>query len=65
LPGIEKIKDMGQFQELRMSAECDPQQVLRTLITRSAVNSFSVVKPSLYDIFVRIAGPQPQEAPVE
>ena len=65
LPGIDRIKDMGQFQELRMSPECDPQQVLRTLITRSTVTSFSVVKPSLYDIFVRIAGPQPEEAPVE
>lgn len=65
LPGIERMKDMGRFQELRMSPECDPQQILRTLITRSTVTSFSVVKPSLYDIFVRIAGPQPQEAPVE
>ena len=65
LPGIERVKDMGQFQELRMSPECDPQQVLRTLITRSTVTSFSVVKPSLYDIFVRIAGPQPEEASVE
>lgn len=65
LPGIERIKDMGRFQELRMSPECDPQQILRTLITRSTVTSFSVVKPSLYDIFVRIAGPQPQGAPVE
>jgi ABC-2 type transport system ATP-binding protein len=62
LPGIEKLKDMGQFQELRMAEGCDPQRVLQTLIDRTRVVSFSVVKPSLHDIFVRIAGPQPEEA---
>jgi ABC-2 type transport system ATP-binding protein len=65
LPGIEKVKDLGQVQELRMAEACDPQRVLQTLITRTRIVSFSVVKPSLHDIFVRIAGPQPEEAPVE
>ena len=65
LPGIERIKDMGQIQELRMAEGCDPQQVLRTLAARARITSFSVVRPSLHDIFVRIAGPQPEEAPVE
>jgi ABC-2 type transport system ATP-binding protein len=65
LPGIERIKDLGQIQELRMADGCDPQQVLRTLAARARISSFSVVKPSLHDIFVRIAGPQPEEAPVE
>jgi ABC-2 type transport system ATP-binding protein len=62
LPGIERIKDLGQSQELRMAEGCDPQRVLEVLITRTRVVSFSVVKPSLHDIFVRIAGPQPEEA---
>ena len=65
LPGIESVKDMGQFQELRMAEGCDPQQVLHTLAARARILSFSVVKPSLYDIFVRIAGPQPEDAPPE
>jgi ABC-2 type transport system ATP-binding protein len=58
LPGIEQIKDMGKVQELRMSDGCDPQQVLHALAARAPITSFSVVKPSLHDIFVRIAGPQ-------
>ena len=62
LPGIERIKDMGQVQELRMGEGCDPQRVLQTLVNRTRVVSFSIVKPSLHDIFVRIAGPQPEEA---
>jgi ABC-2 type transport system ATP-binding protein len=65
LPGIERIKDMGQVQELRMSEGCDPQQVLHTLAARTRISSFSVVKPSLHDIFVRIAGPQPEETSIE
>jgi ABC-2 type transport system ATP-binding protein len=65
LPGIERIKDLGHVQELRMAEGCDPQQVLRTLAARARISSFSVVKPSLHDIFVRIAGPQPEEAPVD
>jgi ABC-2 type transport system ATP-binding protein len=66
LPGIEQIKDLGQLQELRMSPGCDSQQVLRALASRARVTSFSVVKPSLHDIFVRIAGPQSEEeVPVE
>ena len=64
LPGIERINDMGRVQELRMAERCDPQQVLQTLAARTRVTSFSVVQPSLHDIFVRIAGPQPQEAHV-
>lgn len=65
LPGIERVNDLGQVQELRMGSGCDPQQVLHTLAARTRISSFSVIKPSLHDIFVRIAGPQqPQEAPV-
>jgi ABC-2 type transport system ATP-binding protein len=60
LPGIEQVKDLGKVQELRMSEGCDPQQVLHTLAAGARITSFSVVQPSLHDIFVRIAGPQPE-----
>jgi ABC-2 type transport system ATP-binding protein len=61
LPGIDQVKDTGHVQELRMTAGCDPQRVLHTLAARAAISSFAVVKPSLHDIFVRIAGPQAEE----
>lgn len=61
LPGIAQVKDMGRMQELRMAGGCDAQQVLHTLAARARVQTFSVVQPSLHDIFVRIAGPQPKE----
>jgi ABC-2 type transport system ATP-binding protein len=62
LPGVERVRDMGHVQELRMARGCDPQQVLRDLIDRGRITSFTVTRPSLHDIFVRIAG---QEAETE
>ena len=64
LPGVERIRDLGQVQELRMAPGCDPQQVLRALVARTRVSSFSVTRPSLHDIFVRIAGPAAEEVRV-
>jgi len=62
LPDVEKVRDLGQVQELRMARGCDPQQVLRVLVERTRVTSFSITKPSLHDIFVRIAGPEAGQA---
>src|SRR5580700_793659 len=61
IAGVAQVRDHGQFQDLRISPGCDPQQVLHTLAARTAVTSFAVVQPSLQDIFVRIAGPAAQE----
>jgi ABC-2 type transport system ATP-binding protein len=61
LPDVERIRDLGQVQELRMARGCDPQRVLATVIARTSVTSFSIMKPSLHDIFVRIAGPEAAE----
>ncbi len=61
LPGVEAIRDLGQAQELRMAQGFDPQQVLQALISRTAVTNFTIVKPSLHDIFVRIASPSDKE----
>jgi ABC-2 type transport system ATP-binding protein len=65
LPGVERVRDLGQVQELRMALESDPHQVLRTLVERTRVTSFSVAKPSLRDIFVRIAGPSAEDEVVD
>jgi ABC-2 type transport system ATP-binding protein len=62
LPDVERVRDLGQVQELRMALGCDPQQVLRMLMARTRVISFSIMKPSLHDIFVRIAGAEAGEA---
>ena len=62
--GVEKVRDLGQVQEVRLSPGADPQRVLHALLDRTRVTSFAVTKPSLHDIFVRIAGPAAEEAQV-
>lgn len=57
LPGVEQIRDLGQMQEIRIARNGDPQALLRSLVTRTRVSSFSITRPSLEDIFMRIAGP--------
>lgn len=61
IDGIENIRDFGQLQELRMTQTCDPQQVLTKIMSRTSVRRFEIAKPSLHDIFVRIAGPEAKE----
>ncbi len=61
LRGVEKINDYGQVQELRMAPDCDSQEVLAAIMARTRITSFDIVKPSLHEIFLRIAGPEARE----
>lgn len=61
LDGVEKVNDFGQMQELRMGTNCDSQEVLAAIMSRTCVKSFDIVRPSLHDIFLRIAGPEARE----
>jgi ABC-2 type transport system ATP-binding protein len=62
LPGVASVRDLGRFQELRLQREADPQRLLAELLGRGKVMHFEVARPSLHDIFVRIARPEPTEA---
>ena len=53
---IEAVNDFGQMQEIRLQG--DPQSFLARLASRTAVYHFEVTRPSLQDIFVRIAKPE-------
>jgi ABC-2 type transport system ATP-binding protein len=57
LPGVSKVTDFGKFQELRLERGADPQRVLGALMQRGRVRHFEQSRPSLQDIFVRIASP--------
>lgn len=55
-PEIDAVNDFGQIQEVRLKG--DPQAFLHRLADRTAVFHFEITRPSLQDIFVRIAKPQ-------
>jgi ABC-2 type transport system ATP-binding protein len=57
LPGVIRVNDYGRYQELRMAADADPQAILRELAARTVIERFELARPSLHDIFIRIAGP--------
>ena len=61
LPGIAKVTNFGQMQEIRLTAENNPQEILEGLVNKYVLKHFEITKPSLHDIFVRIAGPSAQE----
>ncbi|UCE21606.1 MAG: ATP-binding cassette domain-containing protein [Candidatus Aminicenantes bacterium] len=61
LEGVEKITDFGQLQELRIDPDNDHQKIVSEIMSRTRVYSFEMAKPTLYDIFLRIAGPEAKE----
>ena len=54
-PGVDVVNDYGQLQEVRLS--CDAQRFLQQLAAKTPVHHFEITRPSLHDIFVRIARP--------
>jgi ABC-2 type transport system ATP-binding protein len=56
LHGIIEINDQGNLQEVTWRG--DPQGLLALLLERTQISLFEVARPSLHDIFVRIASPE-------
>jgi ABC-2 type transport system ATP-binding protein len=55
MAGVESVNDFGQLQEIRLKG--DAQAFLSRIAERTSVYHFEVTRPSLHDIFVRIAKP--------
>jgi ABC-2 type transport system ATP-binding protein len=61
IPGVERLHNLGRLQELRIASDSDSQEILKRIMSKIRVRYFEVAKPSLHDIFVRIAGPEAEE----
>jgi ABC-2 type transport system ATP-binding protein len=55
--GVIRVTDYGREKELRLARGADPQAVVREIVRHAELERFELVRPSLHDIFVRIAGP--------
>ena len=53
-PGLEFVRDLGRLQEVRVKTT--PSELLAYLSAKTELKHFEVVRPSLRDIFIRIAG---------
>ena len=60
IPGIDEIRNHGRLQELHLARGADSQEILAAIMAKGRVRHFELSRPSLHDIFVRIAGPEAQ-----
>ena len=65
IEGVESVTDFGQLQELRMREGIDTQQLLKTLMQQGRVTHFEQTRPSLHDVFVRIARPTAEDSAID
>jgi ABC-2 type transport system ATP-binding protein len=56
--GVDGVVDRGHLQDLRVDPAADTQEILASLMRIGRVHHFAATRPSLHDIFVRIAGPE-------
>ena len=61
LNGVSEIESNGRFHEFRMDNASQSQATLEQLIQQRQVSHFEIIKPSLHDIFVRIARPEAED----
>ncbi len=60
LSGVREVRDSGRSASLLMEPAADPQEVLRQLLDRVRVRSFSLEEPSVEDIFLDKVGYDPR-----
>lgn len=58
LPGMTEFERHGEFHEFRLADPAQIQTTLRQLAEVTPLEHFEVIRPSLHDIFVRIARPE-------
>lgn len=59
LPSVDAVNDHGNYQDVKLKG--DPQAFLQALVQKTTVQRFEIRRPSLHDIFVRIARPTADE----
>ncbi len=61
IKGIRNINNFGKVQEIKLDENADPQKILAEIMKKTAISKFEITRPSLNDIFIRIAAPERKE----
>jgi ABC-2 type transport system ATP-binding protein len=61
LPGVAGVAPRGRLREVELHGP--PEAFLTALVGQASVRHFELRRPSLHDVFVRIAGPEAAETP--
>ena len=61
IEGVAAVNDFGQSTELTMTGNREVRAILADVVARVPVDALEVARPSLHDIFVRIARPTAEE----
>ncbi len=61
IPGVEKVMEFNNYIELNLSDEADSQAILKEVSDKLTIQRFEMMEPSLYDIFINVAGVKPAE----
>jgi ABC-2 type transport system ATP-binding protein len=56
IPGVAKVTDLGNMQDLSLAPGSDRRRILEILMQRGNVEHFELTRPSIKDIFLKIAG---------
>jgi ABC-2 type transport system ATP-binding protein len=59
---VRKFDDYGQYAELELASDADPQELLRGLVQSGArLSRFELMEPSLHKIFIDLVGRDPAQ----
>ncbi len=61
LAGIRKVTDFNNYLELELEGGADTDAILKSVAQRVSVRRFALVEPSLYSIFIDMAGGEPAD----
>ena len=56
LPSVKRVREYGNDMEIFLQEGADSQELLQELVGRIGIKTFDVSDPSLYDIFLEVAG---------
>jgi len=65
LPGVEKVTEFNNYVELKLSDEADSQAILKAVSDKMTIKRYEIMEPSLYDIFINVAGVKPSDLSAE